>query len=502
MAELAKRGLVPQSPTDSIADALQAFRVGYAPAGWDELAKHLRSLGFSMSAAESVGLLVPRKSGTGHYDRFRHRLMFAVVDIQGRVIAFSGRALAEPSASELNAAGLPPMPESDPNAPPAKYVNSPESPIYKKRETLFGLYQARQALRERQHAILVEGNFDVVSLHARGIRHVVAPLGTAFTTEQAKMLRRLVPDITLMFDGDAAGRKAVLASREAVRDAELGCQVAALPNGIDPDELVRRKGPDAIDACVRSGRGLLQYLIDTCLDSGFLKADPLTRAAKIKEVVEIIATEQNPETHAMAKTYADQVAKHLNIDDVRTMAALEHRIRREVEAAARTSAAPRTNAQAQETVGGQAPSPRPGDAVAHEVLGCILDWPDLLRDSEVSEALSQTDGDVALTIALARRNFLGQKAGSVEEFLAKVPVSIHAFAASRLAAPKWDRLEVARTVLLKNVSKLMRLEQQRREPEEFEGLQRAAASGDFDTELDMLRKRERLARVRHGVGER
>ncbi len=502
VAELAKRGLVPQSPTDSIADALQSFRVGYAPAGWDELLKHLRELGFSIKAAESVGLLVPRKSGTGHYDRFRHRLMFAVLDIQGRVIAFSGRALADLSPAELKSAGLATMPESDPKAPPAKYMNSPESPIYKKRETLFGLYQARQALRERQHAILVEGNFDVVSLHARGLRHVVAPLGTAFTSEQAKMVRRLVPEITLMFDGDSAGRKAVLVAREAVREAELGCQVAALPEGMDPDELVRRKGPDAIDACVRSGRGLLQYLIDTCLDGGFLRDDPLTRAAKIKEVVEIIATEQNPETHAMAKNYADQVATRLNIADARTLAALEHRIRRDVAALAPSNAGPRTRAQAQETTERQAPSPRPGVAVAHEVLGCVLDCPELLRDSEVSEALSQTDGDVALTIALVRRNFLGQKAGSVEEFLAKVPGSIHAFAASRLAAPKWDRLEVARTVLLKNVSKLMRLEQQRREPEEFEGLQRAAASGDFDTELDMLRKRERLARVRHGVGER
>jgi len=417
------------------------------------------------------------------------------MDIQGRVIAFSGRALAMPNPNELKAVGLTPASENEELAAPAKYVNSPESPIYKKRETLFGLYQARQALREHQHAIMVEGNFDVVSLHARGIRHVVAPLGTAFTSEQAKMLRRLAPEVTLMFDGDSAGRKAVRTAREAVRDAELGCKVSALPEGTDPDELVRRAGPDAVLRCIQAARGLLEYLIDTSLDSGFLADDAITRSAKLKEVAELIASETNPEVRAMAELYADRIAERLGIADARTFRALHQLLRQATASAASQGAAGRQSEK-------QARSPKPGESVALEVLGCILDWPELLRDSEVSDALSQTDGDVALAIALVQRNFLGQKADGVEEFLAKVPVSIHAFAASRLAAPKWDRLEVARTVLLMNVSKLMRLEQHRREPEEFEGFQRAAASGDFDTELEMLKQRARLARVRHGVGER
>lgn len=136
------------------------------------------------------------------------------------------------------------------------------------------------------------------------------------------------------------------------------------------------------------------------------------------------------------------------------------------------------------------------------MLGCILDWPELLQDAEVEDALSLTEGDIALTLALARRTFLGQKAESVEEFLAKVPVSIHAFAASQLAAPSHNRLEDARTVLLKDVSKLKRLEQHRRRPEDLEAIQRAAASGDIEAEDALLRMHERRARERHGVGER
>ena len=429
IAELAKRGLVASTPTDSIADALQSFRVGYAPYGWDELLRQLRKLGFSVKAPESVGLAVPRRTSSGHYDRFRHRLMFAVLDLQGRVIAFSGRDLPEPEPAELKNAGIASATESDAPATRAKYMNSPESPIYKKRETLFGLYQARQALRDQGRAILVEGNFDVVSLHARGLRQTVAPLGTAFTAEQAKLLRRLAPDITLMFDGDSAGRRAVLSSREAIHEAGLSCRVANLPDGTDPDDLVRRAGPDAIVNCVQAARGLLEYLIDTCLDSGFLKDDPLTRAAKIKEVVDIIASEKDPETRAMAKTYADNVAGRLNISDVRTLSALENRIRHEVSV---RQAPARSDKQAQtpRSDANQARSPNRSDAVALDILGCILDWPELLLDAKVEPVLSWTEGDIALALAMARRNFLGQKADCVEEFLAKIPVSIHAFAAS------------------------------------------------------------------------
>jgi len=495
IAELARRELVASTPTDAIADALQSFRVGYAPYGWDESLRHLRNLGFSMKAAESVGLAVPRRSGSGHYDRFRHRLMFAVLDLQGRVIAFSGRDLPDPEPADLKRAGILSASESDAPATRAKYMNSPESPIYKKRETLFGLYQARQSLRDQGRAILVEGNFDVVSMHARGLRNVIAPLGTAFTLEQAKLLRRQAPDIIMMLDGDSAGRRAVLAAREAIRDAGLGCRVVNLPDGIDPDEFVRKSGPDAVRNAIESARGLLQHLIDTCLDSGFTKDDPLTRAAKIKEVAELIATETNPEARTMAENYADVVAARLNISDAPTFKALLRRIR-----TANSSAA-----EASHPMGAlerQASSPNKGDAVALEVFGCILDWPELLKDPQVEGALSLTEGDIALALALARRNFLGQKADCVEEFLAKIPVSIHAFAASRLAAPRHNRLEDARTVLLKNVSKLMRLEQHRRRPEDLEAIQRAAASGDFDAELELLRRHERLARVRHGVGER
>ena len=236
--ELARRGM-PDLGTEGPdatrwMDCAQAFRLGYAPPGWDGLANFLRQQGISPLVAERAGLLVPRERGSGHYDRFRHRLMFAVIDSLGRVVAFSGRALTPPSDGEL-----PPGSPTYGGEPPAKYINSPESPIYKKGDQLFGLFQAKLALRNRGQAILVEGNFDVVSLHARGIDTAVAPLGTAFTNEQAKLLKRFSPKVVVLFDGDNAGRKATRAARAPCREGGLEARVARLPLGVDPDDLVR-----------------------------------------------------------------------------------------------------------------------------------------------------------------------------------------------------------------------------------------------------------------------
>ena len=185
VAELKRRGLEPAS------DVVQAFRIGYAPPGWDGLASFLKAQGVSPAIAESVGLLVPRTSGAGYYDRFRHRLMFAVIDVHGRVVCLQRpRPHANRRLRGHRRKRLARQAGAAPRDPPPKYINSPESPIYTKGSHIFGLWQARHAIRRAEHAIVVEGNFDVVSLHARGLENVVAPLGTAFTVEQARLLRR------------------------------------------------------------------------------------------------------------------------------------------------------------------------------------------------------------------------------------------------------------------------------------------------------------------------
>jgi DNA primase len=472
-----------------MADALRGFRLGYAPFGWDGLARHLRDAGSAVRAAESVGLLVPRKKGPGHYDRFRHRLMFAIVDLEGKIVGFSGRALEEPSEEELRKAGL----ESTGTTgdPPAKYLNSPESPIYKKREAVFGLWQARSSVRREDRAVIVEGNFDVVSLHARGITNVVAPLGTAFTPEQAAQIRRFSSHVTLFFDGDAAGRRAVRAAREPCREAGLLASVATLPEGKDPDDLVRTAGAEGVARTVKSARSLLEHLIEATLDGGLSTSDARASAAKIHAVAELIKSEDDPAVRALAERHADAIAERLGIGDARTFRALAAVVQR----ASIEGSGPRGPAMV-------APPERARSRdrrldIGLEILGAILDFPALLESEDVLEAVSLAEGDAALALAALRHE--PELVGNPEHLLAKLPRSIHPFAAARLAAPRHQSMDDAKAELLGNVEKLNRLELSRHKSEVMEELTRVQASGDFDREMVLLGEQARRVRERHGL---
>ncbi|MCC6526724.1 MAG: toprim domain-containing protein [Polyangiaceae bacterium] len=510
-AELAKRGL----DGAEAAPALAAFRVGYAPFGWDGLAAHLRKEGGSVSAAEQLGLLVPRKRGPGHYDRFRHRLMFAVVDLRGRVVAFSGRLLADPSADECRALGLAPNvppPVANPAeapAPAAKYINSPESPIYAKGHTVFGLYQARQAIRERGRAVLVEGNFDVLALHARGLCEVVAPLGTAFTVEQARLIKRYTPTVVLMFDGDAAGRKATVAARQPLAAAGLMGKVAVMPAGKDPDDVARTLGVQAVERAVGAARGLLDHLIDAALrGEGFSGSSLSEKQQRIRAVADLLSSENDPELRSMAKAYADRLSAELVIDGKApaSLGELERLIERSLSPAGpgRAEASGRVAGAAGERTGGLAgPASRSAPRVAEiglRVLGVLLDQPELCDDPDIGEALTDLDGDVALGVAALREMWDSKRRIEPAELLDLLPSTIHPFAVGRLAAPAWDAIAEAKTELLENAAKLRRRAWSREKAHLVDELSRAGAVGDQAAEDDLLR--ELLRRSRSKLGRR
>ena len=157
----------------------------------------------------------------------------------------------------------------------------------------------------------MEGNFDVVSLHARGICNVVAPLGTAFTPAQAKLLRRYAPVVTLLFDGDAAGKKATREARETCRDGAMVAKVAVLPTAKDPDDFVREQGADALRSRVGAAQGILQHLIDEALDERFQHVDAHEQAARVRDVIALINSEEDPTVRRMTETYADLIAQRL-----------------------------------------------------------------------------------------------------------------------------------------------------------------------------------------------
>jgi DNA primase len=472
--ELGKRQLAVDAP------AVQAFRMGYAPAAWEGLAGYLKKQGVSPAVAESVGLLVPR-SGSGYYDRFRHRLMFSVIDTKGRVIAFSGRALAalpEDAAAEREA--------------PAKYINSPESPIYTKGANLFGLWQARHAIRQKEHAILVEGNFDVVSLHARGVENVVAPLGTAFTEDQAKLLRRYATAITLLFDGDAAGKKAVRASEAPADAAGLSPEVAVLPEKTDPDDLVRTKGVEALEHVLDQARGLFEYLIDDDFDESFNAADLREKAVRIERVSALLARQKDPVVRGMAEAYADRAASRLDV--VRSAPNAYGTLKRQIMAqarAARIDFGPRPSEARLK--------PRsPGSEDRKAITGALLDFPGLLDDSEVQAVLPHLEANSARIVAAIgacmRVNARGEKVLDTTEFLAQMQDDAKAFASARLAAPMHDTIEEALETVTK-AAKRLRGTSVARETSEIAREQHRVV-GDWDTELELAKHANELGRQR------
>jgi DNA primase len=250
-SELARGALSERGITDEVA---ARFRLGYAPARWEGLAEHLKAQRVSPADAELAGLLMSGRNG-GWYDRFRHRLMFPVVDRANRVVAFSGRVL--PVTED--------MPEGLVPEDAGKYINSPETPLYKKSELLYGLGVARTPIRQKQEAILVEGNFDVVQMHQHGFGETVAPLGTSFTEAQAKLLRRFAENVVLAFDGDEAGRKATAAAYSVCAEAGLVARVAMLPGTMDPDSYLRSTaeglGAEGMTALLHKAPSLVEWLI-------------------------------------------------------------------------------------------------------------------------------------------------------------------------------------------------------------------------------------------------
>ncbi len=278
-------------------ECAQKFRLGYAPAEWGALAEYFRSHKVSPSDAELAGLLQPRHTG-GMYDRFRHRLMFPIYDRAGHVVGFSGRVL--PVTEDIEE-GI--VPE---NA--GKYINSPETPVYKKSDLLYGLQVARHAMVKDAEAILVEGNFDVVAMHQHGFSNTVCPLGTAFTDTQAKLLRRFAETVTIVFDADDAGQRAVRASHSACAKAGLMARVLTLPKdrAKDPDELLRAPGgAEFLRDALGSAKSLVGWLIDYA--AAFAGDTVPERVAAFQPIAELLAEVREPIEQASYIEHAARV---------------------------------------------------------------------------------------------------------------------------------------------------------------------------------------------------
>ena len=224
-------------------ETIKRFRLGYAPGGREVLKAHLAKEGFSVKEMALSGMVISGEDIATPYDRFRNRVMFPIEDLKGKVIAFGGRAL-------------------DPDAP-AKYLNSPETPLFHKGNQLYNIHRARPVAFETSRIVVVEGYMDVVALDQAGFQAAVAPLGTALTEAQVQLLWRVAPEPILCFDGDGAGQRAAFRAVDTILPMlkpGISAQFAFLPDGLDPDDLVRAQGPAAFEAILARTKALFDVM--------------------------------------------------------------------------------------------------------------------------------------------------------------------------------------------------------------------------------------------------
>ncbi|MGD8858970.1 MAG: DNA primase [Myxococcales bacterium] len=463
--ELRQRGVSPE--------IAERFRLGYAPHAWDALLTHLRRKRISEQEAEEVGLLGRKRDGSGYYDRFRGRLMFPVRELSGAVIAFSGRIL--------------PPPDGELKGDEPKYVNSPEGPLYHKGTGLYGVHEARVDIRRTGWAVLCEGNFDLLALHQAGFGNAVAPLGTAFTSAQAKLLRRFAERVTLLFDGDAAGLKAVRAAHPVLAEQGLRGQVAQLPPGDDPDSFLRARGEAGLRELIGQAKGIVEYLIDAAAESaGGTAAE---RAAAVEGLGPVLAKVANS---VEIELHIERVAQRFGLTD---LGAVRRQLRKGVVRQRRPQPKEAPEKREDRALDPHSePVKLPG--LQTELLGVLLDRPSLFH----TRGGSELEG---LLTSQELRDVYGAARGALQEngvldlsalFSALEDSRALPWLRERLALQLYQDRDDAEQVLANGIPLLAKRNLERELPLLSREITAARQAGDHELAASLTKQRDELRR--------
>lgn len=343
MDYLLKRGMDRQR--------IDAFGLGFAPDAWDGFFRHVQSHGKSVETAVRAGLLVPRQQGEGVYDRFRNRIMFPIVNVQGQVIGFGGRVMDD---------SLP------------KYLNSPETPVYHKGKSLYGLDRGRSRSRETGVVYVVEGYFDRLAMHMAGFENTVATLGTALTADHVKLLRGMVGQdgrVILVYDADPAGIRAARRSVPIFQAGLLDARILVLPKGHDPDSFLAENSPDAFLAEAEKAVDMMSFIMESLIEQHGLSINGKVRV--VGDMQEPLAALSDPVARSLQ---VKRLAERIGVDEAVIVQKLG------------LSAGPSANRRASSMPAPKAvpgpPSPVRGDAwrLERQMITMMLQFPEMIAD--------------------------------------------------------------------------------------------------------------------------
>ena len=279
---LAKRGVS--------ADAIKLFRIGAAPELWDDTVNWAKGKNFPIETVEKAGLIIKKEETGRYYDRFRGRLMFPICDEQGRVIGFSGRVVLGDEKT-------------------AKYVNSPETPIFTKSKVFFGLDKSKRAILDAGFAIICEGQLDLIACFTNGVQNIVAPQGTAFTDQHARIIKRYANEVVLCFDSDNAGQNAIVRSLDHLLASGLAVRVAVVPAPHDPDSFIKANGGEAFNELIKNAAGFFDYFLNRLCATNEINSDK-GRLVVLRSMAEAVHKTGNS---VLIDTYAQKMALRLGV---------------------------------------------------------------------------------------------------------------------------------------------------------------------------------------------
>lgn len=351
---------------------IDAFELGYSLDQWDALLQQGTRRGYNRDLLEKAGLILIKEAESGGsrktFDRFRGRVMFPIHNVSGRVIAFGARIL-----------------KVDKTQP--KYLNSPETAVYHKSDVLYGIYQAKQAIRQEDVCYLTEGYTDVISLHQAGIKNVVASSGTSLTTEQIRLIARFTPNVTILYDGDAAGIKAALRGLDMVLQAGLNLKLLLLPDGEDPDSYVHKVGAEAFKEYIREhSQDFIDFKASRWLTE--VGDNPLKRAEGISDVCESITKIPDP---LKRQTLSQRVAQLFRVSEQSVISEINRLLRKQQEQGEKE-----VNRQQQRTTAQNQPLPPAGDSSANDInellSGLAIDPPPASSSTSGSDSAVVSPG--------------------------------------------------------------------------------------------------------------